>query len=189
MRNVICGRCVKCGREYEARPDLTNCACGGILDIVYDYDYEVQESFKFGGNYGRSQADAGYMYGERIVYHSVQAGTTTFTFSNDVSRSGDTYTLDTSTGQSIKGTWADERLNAAKRYHYFCTNGHAVQMPGLGTFGMQFNTKVAKTKEEATDECISRKYIRFWSKHEIRDLCSQKNVRIEVKDLLGLNHE
>ena len=39
MRNVICGRCVKCGREYEAVPDLTNCECGGILDIVYDYDY------------------------------------------------------------------------------------------------------------------------------------------------------
>lgn len=73
--------------------------------------------------------------------------------------------------------------------NYFCTNGHAVQMPGLGTFGMQFNTKVAKTKEESTDECINRKYIRFWPKHEIRDLCSQKNVRIEVKDLLGLNDE
>ena len=39
MRNVICGRCVKCGREYPAVPDLTNCECGGILDIVYDYDY------------------------------------------------------------------------------------------------------------------------------------------------------
>ena len=39
MRNVICGRCVKCGREYPAVPDLTNCACGGILDIVYDYEY------------------------------------------------------------------------------------------------------------------------------------------------------
>ncbi len=39
MRNVICARCVKCGREYEAKPDLTNCECGGILDIVYDYDY------------------------------------------------------------------------------------------------------------------------------------------------------
>ena len=31
MRNVICGRCVKCGREYEAVPNLTNCECGGIL--------------------------------------------------------------------------------------------------------------------------------------------------------------
>lgn len=39
MRNVICARCVKCGREYEAVPDLTNCECGGILDILYDYDY------------------------------------------------------------------------------------------------------------------------------------------------------
>ena len=39
MRNVICGRCVKCGREYEATPNLTTCECGGILDIVYDYDY------------------------------------------------------------------------------------------------------------------------------------------------------
>lgn len=39
MRNVICGRCVKCGREYEAVPNLTTCACGGILDIVYDYSY------------------------------------------------------------------------------------------------------------------------------------------------------
>ena len=39
MRNVICGRCVKCGKEYEAVPNLTNCECGGILDIIYDYDY------------------------------------------------------------------------------------------------------------------------------------------------------
>ena len=39
MRNVICGRCVKCGKEYPAVPDLTNCECGGILDIIYDYDY------------------------------------------------------------------------------------------------------------------------------------------------------
>ena len=39
MRNVKCARCVKCGMEYEAVPSLTNCACGGILDLVYDYDY------------------------------------------------------------------------------------------------------------------------------------------------------
>ena len=39
MRNVICGRCVKCGKEYPATPDLTNCECGGSLDIIYDYDY------------------------------------------------------------------------------------------------------------------------------------------------------
>jgi threonine synthase len=39
MRQVVCAKCVKCGREYEAVPTVTTCACGGILDIVYDYDY------------------------------------------------------------------------------------------------------------------------------------------------------
>ena len=39
MRHVKYGRCVKCGKTYEAVPDLTTCTCGGILDIVYDYDY------------------------------------------------------------------------------------------------------------------------------------------------------
>ncbi len=39
MRNVLYGKCVKCGKTYEAAPDVTTCGCGGILDIVYDYDY------------------------------------------------------------------------------------------------------------------------------------------------------
>ena len=39
MRHVKYGKCVKCGKTYEAVPDLTNCACGGILEIVYDYEY------------------------------------------------------------------------------------------------------------------------------------------------------
>ena len=39
MRNVKYGKCVKCGKTYEAAPDLTTCACGGILDITYDYEY------------------------------------------------------------------------------------------------------------------------------------------------------
>lgn len=39
MKNVKYGKCVRCGKTYEATPDLTNCECGGILDIVYDYDY------------------------------------------------------------------------------------------------------------------------------------------------------
>ena len=37
MNYVLGAKCVKCGREYAAVPDLTTCACGGILDIVYDY--------------------------------------------------------------------------------------------------------------------------------------------------------
>ena len=39
MKHVLYGRCVRCGRTYPAVPDLTTCECGGILDIVYDYDY------------------------------------------------------------------------------------------------------------------------------------------------------
>ncbi len=39
LENVKCAKCVKCGKEYPATPDVTTCECGGILDIVYDYDY------------------------------------------------------------------------------------------------------------------------------------------------------
>lgn len=38
MRHVISAVCVKCGAEQEALPGITTCrACGGILDIKYDY--------------------------------------------------------------------------------------------------------------------------------------------------------
>ena len=39
MKNVQCLRCVRCGAEVEAAPDATVCSCGGMLDVVYDYDY------------------------------------------------------------------------------------------------------------------------------------------------------
>ena len=39
MKNVKYGQCIKCGKTYDAVADLTTCTCGGILDIVYDYDY------------------------------------------------------------------------------------------------------------------------------------------------------
>ena len=37
MKYVLGAKCVKCGKEYAAVPDLTTCTCGGILDIQYDY--------------------------------------------------------------------------------------------------------------------------------------------------------
>ncbi len=46
MKNVLCAKCVKCGKTYAATPNLTNCACGGILDIVYDYEYIKQNLTK-----------------------------------------------------------------------------------------------------------------------------------------------
>jgi threonine synthase len=39
MKHVLGARCVRCGKVYEAVPDLTNCECGGILDIEYDYGH------------------------------------------------------------------------------------------------------------------------------------------------------
>jgi nucleoid DNA-binding protein len=73
--------------------------------------------------------------------------------------------------------------------NYFCTNGHAVQVPGIGTFGLQFKTKTAKTEEDVTEENINRKYIRFWAKHDIRKLCNMDNINVEVKDILKLKED
>lgn len=39
MKNVKYCKCVKCGKEYDAVADITTCECGGILDVIYDYDY------------------------------------------------------------------------------------------------------------------------------------------------------
>ncbi len=44
MKHVKYGKCIACGKTYDAVPDLTVCDCGGILDIVYDYDY-IKETF------------------------------------------------------------------------------------------------------------------------------------------------
>ncbi|WP_300605254.1 threonine synthase [uncultured Oscillibacter sp.] len=38
MKYVKYGKCVRCGKTYAAVPDLTTCECGGILDIIYDYE-------------------------------------------------------------------------------------------------------------------------------------------------------
>jgi threonine synthase len=40
MRNVKTAVCIKCGTEYKAENETYICPkCGGILEIVYDYDY------------------------------------------------------------------------------------------------------------------------------------------------------
>ncbi|MBQ3405266.1 MAG: pyridoxal-phosphate dependent enzyme, partial [Oscillospiraceae bacterium] len=40
MKNVKCARCISCGHEIEATPGISTCPkCGGIMDIVFDYDY------------------------------------------------------------------------------------------------------------------------------------------------------
>ena len=39
MNHIKYCRCVKCGATYAPAPDITTCDCGGILDVIYDYDY------------------------------------------------------------------------------------------------------------------------------------------------------
>ena len=40
MKNVRHLRCISCGRTHTPAPDASVCpACGGILDVEYDYDY------------------------------------------------------------------------------------------------------------------------------------------------------
>jgi len=40
MRNVKAAVCIKCGAEFEAPRDIYTCTkCGGVLEIVLDYDY------------------------------------------------------------------------------------------------------------------------------------------------------
>ena len=40
MRNIKAAVCVKCGAEFEANRDTYTCTkCGGVLEIVLDYDY------------------------------------------------------------------------------------------------------------------------------------------------------
>ena len=39
MKHIKYCQCVKCGKTYAPAPDITTCECGGILDVIYDYDY------------------------------------------------------------------------------------------------------------------------------------------------------
>ncbi len=69
-------------------------------------------------------ADVGYMHGDRIYPEWLEAGSSVFTFSKGVTRSGDTYALDTSEGQSISGTFDDAIMDIFNgNYLYICTDG------------------------------------------------------------------
>lgn len=53
MKQVTGASCVSCGKRYEALPELSTCSCGGILDILYDYDY-IRSAIREGFGDGRS---------------------------------------------------------------------------------------------------------------------------------------
>ncbi len=39
MKHIIHCKCVRCGRTYAPAADITTCECGGILDVIYDYEF------------------------------------------------------------------------------------------------------------------------------------------------------
>ncbi len=105
---------------YNGEPstvgDAKQCNATGVYAQIGSRDYRFN-----GSSY--SLADVGYKYGARVEVSYFDPGSTVFVYSNDVSRNGNTYALDTSEGQSISGTWLETREAAAERYHYFCRNG------------------------------------------------------------------
>ncbi|MBR6961677.1 BsaA family SipW-dependent biofilm matrix protein [Candidatus Saccharibacteria bacterium] len=106
---------------YNGEPTTVNGArqCNAINNATYMNG----TTYKFDDVSSNAIATVGYKQGIEISYESITPGATAFTFSNDVSRNGNTYTLDTSDGQSVTGTWSSQRLTSAVRYHYFCKNG------------------------------------------------------------------
>lgn len=69
---------------------------------------------------------------------------------------------------------------------FFCANGHSVQVPYLGTFSVNLNSKVVKTAKEANASSVTRRRLRFYPKRRLKAACSKKNIRINLVDLLGL---
>ena len=72
---------------------------------------------------------------------------------------------------------------------YFCAQGHAVQIPGLGGLSVQFQTKTAESPEDVSLDLVKRKYLRFWAKKEVREQCNLENIHVEIKDVLGVLKE
>ena len=105
---------------YNGEPTIVDnvrqCNATGLAAQINATNYRYNSS-------SWSPADVGYKYGTRLEVAWQNAGSTEYTFSNNVSRNGSTYTLNTAYGKYVRGTWANKRQEAAVRYHYFCTNG------------------------------------------------------------------
>lgn len=90
--------------------------------ISVNIDGVDKNSFTYGPSY--SPAHVGYMSGVIPGRGQIVNYPNSMTFSNDVSRDGDIFSLDTSPNQSLTGKFIDPYSNfrdtVATRYHYFC---------------------------------------------------------------------
>ena len=62
---------------------------------------------------------------------------------------------------------------------------HAVQIPNLGTFSVNLNSKVVATAEEANAESVTHRRLRFYPKRKLKAICNLKNIRIDIIKRLG----
>ena len=53
---------------------------------------------------------------------------------------------------------------------YFCSNGHRVEVNGLGSFGVVTNTKVARVPSECNADTITKRKIRMWPTGDLRTM-------------------
>ena len=70
---------------------------------------------------------------------------------------------------------------------YYCANSHPVEIPGLGTIGVDIRTKTARSEQELTADNIYQKYLRWYPKKDIRVAGTMANLKfVENKELSKL---
>ena len=109
---------------YNGKPTLVDgakqcLATGTDTQISLNIGGVDQNTFVFNSNM-HTPAAVGYMYGDSIPVRAVTSGNTVFKFASYTKYYDGIYH---NGGNVIEGTWEDKRLEAATRYHYFCTDG------------------------------------------------------------------
>lgn len=66
---------------------------------------------------------------------------------------------------------------------YFCTNGHRVQVDGLGSFGVVTNSKTALTVEECNTDTIQKRRVRMWPSGDLRTMGS--NITFNENEVMS----
>ena len=118
---------------YNGVPDNNTCMVASDHDLSNDETAFISGDsgyngrlFKFNDRDER-MASVGYMYSktENDRLRTVQMNRDSYVFSNNVKAANDgvLYTLDTTEGNYVTGSWPDKRLEAATRYHYVCDDG------------------------------------------------------------------
>ena len=70
---------------------------------------------------------------------------------------------------------------------YYCTQGHPVEIPNLGTISVGLRTKTVRDEDDLNADVIRQKYLRWFPKKELRLAGALANVNlVENKELSKL---